>query len=138
MDNAPRDKRKKRKGNMTDFSTSGWIALFGNHQANVEGWDLVTRKALVVDPEQGILRPVTDYPDFQRLIYAHKVVSAIPATPGYRVLWRDPLAGVETEAIVGWLVTERGGAVPITANGAPAEEAELILEPGQEVPPPDA
>lgn len=119
---------------MTDFSSTGWIALFSDRQANVEGWDLVTHAALVVDPEQGAMRPVTEYSDFQRLIYAHKVVGAIPAAPGYRVLWRDSHGGDEIEAVVGWLVTERAGVVPVTADGATAEEADLILEPGEEAP----
>ncbi|MFE7046902.1 hypothetical protein ACFVAM_00810 [Streptomyces californicus] len=120
---------------MTEFSSTGWIALFSDRQANVEGWDLVTRTALVADTEKGLLKPVTDYPDFQRLVYAHKVIGAIPASPGHRAHWANFEGGVpRTESIVGWLVTERAGVLPLTADGATAEDADLMLEPGEEAP----
>ncbi|MFI1248622.1 hypothetical protein ACH4TY_18270 [Streptomyces anulatus] len=121
---------------MTDFSSTGWIALFADRQTSVEGWDLVSRTALVVDAEKGCLKPVTDYPDFQHLVYAHKVLGAVPAAPGHRAHWDDFEGGVpRTEAVVGWLVTERAGALPFTADGATAEDADLILAPGEEPPP---
>ncbi|MFE7138155.1 hypothetical protein ACFVAG_10435 [Streptomyces sp. NPDC057644] len=71
---------------MTEFSSTGWIALFSNHQANNEGWDSLTRIALVADAEIGVLEPVTDYPGFQRLAYAHKVIGATSAFPHRRSL----------------------------------------------------
>ncbi|MFH9474171.1 hypothetical protein ACH4L7_09975 [Streptomyces anulatus] len=120
---------------MTDFNSTGWIALFANHQANVEGWDPVTRVALVVDPEGGVMRPVTDYPDFSRLIMAHKLVSVIPGR-GHRAHWHNFEHGVPlTEEIIGWMVSELGTVVPFTADGATAEDADVILAPGMEAPP---
>ncbi|MFD7226615.1 hypothetical protein [Streptomyces sp. NPDC059881] len=119
---------------MTEFSSTGWIALFAHRQANVEGWDLVTHTALVVDPEQGAMRPVTDYPDFSRLIVAHKVVGVMPGG-GHRAHWRDFENGLsQTEEIIGWLVTERGDALPFTSDGVTAEDADVILAPGEDVP----
>ncbi|WP_328860439.1 hypothetical protein [Streptomyces sp. NBC_00306] len=119
---------------MADFSSTGWIALFAHRQANVEGWDPVTRTALVVDPERGVMRPVSDYPDFSRLIPAHKVVGVLPGR-GHRAHWRNFENGVpNTEEIIGWLVTQHGDALPFTSDGATAEDADVILAPGHDVP----
>ncbi|MEU7282570.1 hypothetical protein AB0A69_27905 [Streptomyces sp. NPDC045431] len=115
-----------------EFNSTGWIALFAHRQANVEAWDLVTRTALIVDPEQGVMRPVTDYPDFKRLILAHKVVGVVPGR-GYRAHWRNEHEVPETEEILGWLVTERGVVVPFTSDGA-ADDADVILAPGEQLP----
>ncbi|MFE6697730.1 hypothetical protein [Streptomyces sp. NPDC057718] len=120
---------------MTEFSSTGWIALFSNRQANNEGWDTLTRIALVADAEMGVLKPVTDYPGFQRLAYAHKVIGAISAFPGHRAHWDNFEGGVpHTEPIVGWLVTEQAGVLPLTGDGATAEDADLLLAPGEEAP----
>ncbi|MEU8765061.1 hypothetical protein [Streptomyces sp. NPDC048659] len=98
-------------------------------QRDVEGWDLVSRVALVVDVEQGRMRPVTDYGDFSRLERAHKIVSVIPSR-GHKAYWRDFQSGNPlTEEIMGWIVTEQGDVFPFSADGATAEGADEILPP---------
>ncbi|MEU8589495.1 hypothetical protein AB0C59_21220 [Streptomyces sp. NPDC048664] len=49
------------------FNQTGWTAIFNGtdteigRMVRVEGWDQATGTALVVDPKQGALRPVTGY-----------------------------------------------------------------------------
>lgn len=120
---------------MTDFNSTGWIALFSHRQANVEGWDPISRAALIVDPEEGVMRPVTDYSDFSRLVLAHKLVGVVPGR-GHRAHWRNFEDGEPlTEEVIGWMVTERGAAIPFTADGATAEDADEILPPIGDQPP---
>ncbi|GGZ20934.1 hypothetical protein GCM10010365_46590 [Streptomyces poonensis] len=118
---------------MTDFNSTGWIALFENHQADVEGWDLVTHAALVVDPDRGVMRPVTEYPDFRRLIMTRKIAGMMPCRAGYRAYWENRPGDPIIEEIVGWIVSVRGDVIPFTPDGT-AHDA-TILEPGQDLPP---
>ncbi|MER5771975.1 hypothetical protein [Streptomyces sp. NPDC001985] len=120
---------------MMHFTKTGWLAFFSGtdelmgRQLPVEGWEPLTNAALVVDPERGALRPVTDYPDFWRLERAHAVAAVLPGS-GHRAHWNDFENGTPlTEEILGWLVTEAGDAIPFTADGATAEDADEILPP---------
>lgn len=51
------------------FNQTGWTAIFNGTETEigrmvrVEGWDPATGTALVVDPQRGALRQVTDYED---------------------------------------------------------------------------
>ncbi len=72
------------------FNQTGWTAIFDGTETEigrmvrVEGWDPATGTALVVDPQRGALRQVTDYVDFSHLERADQVVAAIPGGDGGR------------------------------------------------------
>ncbi|MFC8705842.1 hypothetical protein ACFUIV_27160 [Streptomyces anulatus] len=73
--------------------------------------------------------------DDPRLAAVLDGLTPIPAAPGHRAHWDNFESGVPcTESIVGWLVTERAGVLPLTADGATAEDADLMLESGEEAP----
>ncbi|WP_433571252.1 hypothetical protein [Streptomyces sp. CA-251247] len=73
---------------MRYFNQAGWLAIFNGTESligrsvAVEEWDETTGTALVVDPQRGALRPVTDYPDFSHLERADQVLAAVPGEAG--------------------------------------------------------
>lgn len=79
---------------MRYFNGTGWLAIFSGtdtmigRTVDVDAWDEATGVALVVDPQGGTRRPVTDYPDFSHLERADQVVAAIPGS-GWRAYWKD-------------------------------------------------
>ncbi|NJP42970.1 hypothetical protein HCN08_06040 [Streptomyces sp. PRB2-1] len=85
----------------------------------VEGWDPATGTALVVDPQRGALRQVTDYVDFSPLERADQVVAAIPGR-GWRAHWTDEGPGGPplTEQVLAWLITSQGPASEGRASDA--------------------
>ncbi|MER5319510.1 hypothetical protein [Streptosporangium roseum] len=103
---------------------------------DVEAWEPKTGTALVVDPERGALRPVTDYSDFSHLEKANRVVSALPGG-GWRAHWNDEGGAPLTEPILGWLVTSNGRAAPITVDATgwveTAELADKIIPPEEDL-----
>jgi hypothetical protein len=125
---------------MRYFNLTGWTAVFtGNdteigRMRDVEAWDAETGTALIVDPQRGALRPVTDYPDFSHLEKAHRVVTALPGG-GWRAYWSEEDI---TEPILAWLITSNGRATPITveADGLveTAELADKIIPPKEDAP----
>jgi hypothetical protein len=128
---------------MRYFNQTGWLAIFNGTESMigrtvaVEAWDEATGTALVVDPQRGALRPVTDYPDFSHLERADQVVAAIPGG-GWRAYWKDEGPGKTplTEQVLAWLITAKGRATPITvdANGHvdDAEDADRLIPPGED------
>ncbi|MGW4535975.1 hypothetical protein ACWEOI_33960 [Nocardia sp. NPDC004340] len=108
----------------SEYTPTGWMAFFTGtdtrmaRQRTVDGWDSVTGTALVVDPETGVRRPVTDYSDFSHLEKASQVVTAFPGG-GWHACQRghgpqDPDSA--PELVVAWLVTSAGKLVPITVD----------------------
>lgn len=85
----------------------------------VEGWDPATGTALVVDPQRGALRQVTDYMDFSPSERADQVVAAIPGG-GWRAHWTDEGPGGPplTEQVLAWLITSQGPASEGRASDA--------------------
>ncbi|MFE7276014.1 hypothetical protein [Streptomyces sp. NPDC057623] len=128
---------------MRYFNGTGWLAIFtGTETAigrtvDVDAWDDATGVALVVDPQGGSRRPVTDYPDFSHLERADRVVSALPGG-GWRAYWKDegPDSGPVTEQVLAWLITSKGRATPITVDAHghvdDAESADRLIPPGEE------
>ncbi|MFJ9093429.1 hypothetical protein ACIRIR_18130 [Streptomyces globisporus] len=104
---------------------------------DVDAWDATAGVALVVDPQRGTRRPVTDYPDFFHLKRADQVVAAIPGT-GWRAYWKDegPDSGPLAEQVLAWLVTSKGRATPITVDAHgdvdDAESADRLIPPEEE------
>ncbi|MEU0540445.1 hypothetical protein ABZ319_11275 [Nocardia sp. NPDC005978] len=107
-----------------DFVHTGWVAIFTGtdtqigRQREVDGWDPATGTALVVDPEMGVRRPVTDYSDFSHLEKASQVVAVLPGG-GWHASQRgrgrhDPDSA--TEPVLAWLVTSIGGLIPVTMD----------------------
>lgn len=66
------------------FNRTGWPAIFTGTDTvigrivDVDAWDGPTGVALVVAPQHGTRRPMTDHPDFSHLERAHRVVAAVP------------------------------------------------------------
>lgn len=130
-------------GGMRYFNGTGWLAIFNGAEAmigrtvDMDAWDATTGVALVVDPQRGTRRPVTDYPDFSHLERADQVVAAIPGT-GWRAYWKDegPDNGSLTEQVLPWLVSSKGRATPITVDAHgdvdDAESADRLIPPGKE------
>lgn len=128
---------------MRYFNGTGWLAIFNGTETmtgrtvDVDAWDAATGVALVVDPQLGTRRPVTDYPDFSHLERADQVVAAIPGS-GWRAYWKDegPDNGPLTEQVLAWLVTSKGRATPITVDAHgdvdDAESADRLIPPGEE------
>ena len=128
---------------MRYFNGTGWLAIFSGTETvigrtrDVDAWDETTGIALVVDPQRGTRRPVTDYPDFSHLEPASQVVAAIPGG-GWRAFWKDegPDNGPLTEQVLAWLVTAKGRATPITVDARgdvdDAESADRLIPPGEE------
>ncbi|WP_186357181.1 hypothetical protein [Streptomyces sp. SLBN-118] len=104
---------------------------------DVDAWDAATGVSVVVDPQRGARRPVTDYTDFSHLERADQVVAVIPGA-GWRAHWKDegPDSGPLTEQVLAWLVTskERATPVPVDAHGHTddAESADRLIPPGDE------
>ncbi|MET8980348.1 hypothetical protein ABZX85_32560 [Streptomyces sp. NPDC004539] len=125
------------------FNSTGWIARFTGtdttmaRAVDVDAWDEATGVALVVDPQLGRRRPVTDYPDFSHLGLADRVVAAVPGG-GWRAYWKDegPDGGPLAEQVLVWLITARGGATPVTVDVHghvnDAESADRLISPGEE------
>jgi hypothetical protein len=126
---------------MRYFSETGWTAIFTGTETEtgrmrpVEAWDPTTGVALVVDPQRGALRPVTDWLDFSHLERGERVVSVIPGG-GWRTHWNEGYDGTPvTEAVLAWLVHSDGRATPISVepdgNVSTAELADRTLAPGR-------
>ncbi|WP_093473371.1 MULTISPECIES: hypothetical protein [unclassified Streptomyces] len=124
---------------MKYFNKTGWTAYFsgveGGEMArmrDVEAWDPVTGAALVVDTAAGTLRPVTSFSDFSRLERAGRVVGVLPGG-GWRARWDDEDDGVTTEDVVGWLVSDVGGVMPLVVSGEGlvefADSADSLMPP---------
>ncbi|MEU2554623.1 hypothetical protein ABZ589_23605 [Streptomyces sp. NPDC013313] len=128
---------------MRYFNGTGWLAIFtgtetmSGRTVDVDAWDEATGLALVVDPQRGTRRAVTDYTDFSHLERADQVVAAIPGG-GWRAYWKDegPNDGPLTEQVLAWLVTAKGRATPITVDTQghvdDAESADRLIPPGME------
>lgn len=124
------------------FNGTGWLATFTGtdtlmaRTVHVDAWDEATGLALVVDPQRGMRRPVTDYPDFSHLERADQVV-AIPGG-GWRAYRKvEGLdGGPLTEQVLAWLITSRGRATPITVDAhghvEDADSADRLIPPGEE------
>ncbi|GAB4586697.1 hypothetical protein Ntsu_45290 [Nocardia sp. IFM 10818] len=107
-----------------DFTHTGWVAIFSGTETligrtwEVDGWDPATGTALVVDPEVGARRPVTDYPDFSHLEKANQVVTALPGGGWHACelahMPDDPDSPIEP--VLAWLVTSTGRLVPVTMD----------------------
>lgn len=106
-----------------DFTPTGWVAIFTGTDTQigrtrtVDGWD-PAGVALIVDPERGMRRPVTDYADFSHLEKARQVVTALPGG-GWSACQRghrqgDPDSTIEP--VVAWLVTSGGDLEPVTLD----------------------
>ncbi|MEU3830952.1 hypothetical protein AB0F36_37560 [Streptomyces sp. NPDC029080] len=107
---------------MKYFNKTGWTAYFSGTEDGemarmrpVEAWDPVTGSALIVDTEAGTLRPVASYADFTRLERAGTVIGALPGN-GWRATWDDEDGGPVTQDVLGWLITDAGGAMPIVVS----------------------
>ena len=125
------------------FNKIGWTAYFsgveGGEMArmrDVESWDPVTGVALVVDSDSGVLKPVTAYEDFVRLERAGRIVGVVPGG-GWRAVWEgEDGEGPLSRTVLGWLVTDIGGATPIVASPDGlveiAESADRMISPDEE------
>ncbi|MBK3571555.1 hypothetical protein [Streptomyces sp. MBT62] len=125
---------------MRYFNKIGWTAYFagvdGGEMArmrDVEAWDPMTGVALVVDPDEGALKPVTAYEDFTRLERAGRIVGVLPGG-GWSAVWEDEDAGEKvSQSVLGWLVTDVGGAMPLVVSSdglvESAESADGLLPP---------
>jgi hypothetical protein len=111
------------------FSPTGWYATFdqtrspgGVLQARVEAWS-PDGAALVVDPTAGRLVPATAVAGFAELRPCRRVVSVIPAAPGWRVHHVDD-SGSYNSTVVGFAVAADGEGLPVVAHplGTDAEE----------------
>ncbi|MGA4996389.1 hypothetical protein [Nonomuraea bangladeshensis] len=130
---------------MLYFNQTGWVAIFTGTETetgrtvDVEAWEQNTGAALVVDPQRGVMRPVSDYPDFSHLERADQVVAALPGG-GWRVYWKDEGPGGTplTEEVLAWLITAKGRAAAITiqpdGHVNDAMSADQFLAPGENVP----
>ncbi|GLX96444.1 hypothetical protein [Herbidospora sp. NBRC 101105] len=102
---------------MLYVNMTGWTAFFSGtakligRARPVEGWDTETGVAYVVDPEQGRLRPVTDWEDFSHLERAEQFMAALPGG-GWELDDEDDGPG----AVVAWLISSSGGATPVTVD----------------------
>ncbi|MFD5515723.1 hypothetical protein [Streptomyces sp. NPDC127066] len=82
------------------FNGTGWLAILTGTETMIgrtrdaDAWDEATDVAMVVDPQRGERRLVTDYPDFSHLEPADRVVAAVPGG-GRRAFGktRDPTRG---------------------------------------------
>ncbi|WP_219516808.1 hypothetical protein [Nonomuraea ceibae] len=128
---------------MRYFSETGWTAIFSGTETEtgrmrpVEAWHSATGVALVVDPQRGALRPVTDWPDFSHLEQGERVVSVIPGG-GWRAHWNEGYDGTPvTEEVLAWLIHADGRATPISVEPdgdvTTAELADRILALGQDL-----
>ena len=123
-----------------NFTPTGWVAIFNGTDTTVEvdGWDMATGTALVVDTERGARRRVTDYPDFSHLERADRVVAVLPGA-GWRVRalsWGQD-DNPPIEEVLAWLVAANGRLTAITVdengNFGQAEDAEWCFSPETEV-----
>lgn len=125
---------------MKYFNKTGWTAYFSGAEGGkmarmrpVEAWDPVTGSALIVDTDSGTLKPVASYPDFVRLERAGRVVGVLPGN-GWRATWDDEDDGPVTQDVLGWLITDSGGAMPIVVSEDGlvefAESADRLTPPG--------
>src|SRR5258708_5872222 len=122
--------------NIRNFTPTGWVAIFRTiktlpgRAVEVDGWDGTTGAALVVDAEQGVRRPVTDFPNFSHLERADRVVAVLPgagSTVRSSADW-EQADSQPTEEVLMWLVASNGTLTPITVDknanyghGTPAE-----------------
>ncbi|WP_329095130.1 hypothetical protein OG979_11630 [Actinomadura citrea] len=133
---------------MQYFTETGWVAIFsgggppGSDTAigrtrPVDGWHAETGMALVADPKQGKLRPVTDWDDFAGLERAERAIAALPGG-GWRAHWKDEAGGPLTQPVLAWLIGASGSATPITIDTSWYEdrtdlsEPDYILAPGED------
>ncbi|MER5356777.1 hypothetical protein [Streptomyces sp. NPDC002785] len=124
------------------FTETGWMAFFSGtdteigRQRGVEAWHPTTGQALVVDPQRGKLRPVTDFEDFSHLERVHRIVEVMPGG-GWRAHWDDEGGAPLTQPVLAWLISSEGSATPVTVepNGDidSSGTADRILAPGQEL-----
>lgn len=127
------------------FNQMGWVAIFTGTETeigrtvHIEAWDPVTGSALVVDPQRGALRAVSDYPDFSHLERADQVAGVVPGG-GWRAYWEDegPDGTPLTEQVLAWLITAKGRATAITVDAIgyvdTADSADRFLAPGEDPP----
>jgi len=112
------------------FSPTGWYATFdqsrspgGVLQARVEAWS-PDGAALVVDPGAGRLVPATGVAGFVELRPCRRVVSVIPAPPGWRVHHVDD-TGSYNSSVVGFAVSADGEGLPVVAHPLGTDAREL-------------
>ncbi|MFI0358002.1 hypothetical protein [Actinomadura sp. 9N407] len=132
---------------MLYFTETGWVASFsgggspGTDTAvgrirRVESWDPATGMALIVDPKQGRLRPVTDWEDFAGLEQAERVIASLPGG-GWQAHWKDEGGEPLTQPILAWLIAASGRATPVTIDTSGYEdelelgEPDYLLAPGE-------
>lgn len=125
---------------MRYFNKTGWTAYFSGvagretaRMRDVESWDPMTGVALVVDPDEGMLRPVTAYEGFTRLERAGRIVGILPGG-GWSAVWEDEDDGENvSQSVLGWLVTDVGGAMPLVVSSdglvESAESADGLVPP---------
>jgi hypothetical protein len=104
-----------------EFSPTGWVAIFKPTPSNgavvrpVETWS-DGRDALVADERTGRLVVASNSTDFVRLQKCRRVVSAIPAQPGWSLrIWEGNKGdgSTFTVPIAGWIVDDAGNLTPV-------------------------
>jgi hypothetical protein len=107
-----------------DFTPTGWMARYNPTKPNapvirpVVAWN-DEGEALVVDESRAKLVRAANFADFVRLDRCSRVVSAVPAQPGWTVkIWEDndDDSSIFSVPIVAWLVDEEGFLTPISAS----------------------
>jgi hypothetical protein len=101
------------------YSKTGWFAVFEDaelpgrcDEREVEAFS-VAREALVVDTRLGRLVPACRQPGFRELCPCERVTSVVSCQPGWWVSQAD-----RRDAVVAWLVSHDGKAVPLVPSRA--------------------
>jgi hypothetical protein len=107
------------------WSPTGWGAEYINAEGDrytrsVERWG-DRGEALVGSEEEGRLVPATKLPRFQQLVEFHRVVSVVPAAPGW-TLHAQAFAGAPafTTPIAAWVMDGDGDFWPVAGVGEPS------------------
>jgi hypothetical protein len=114
-----------------EFSPTGWVAIYKPTPSNgvvvrpVEAWS-DGRDALVADERTGRLVVASNSTDFVRLQKCSRVVSAIPAQPGWSLrIWEGNKddGPTFTVPIAAWIVDEAGNLTPVGGSNGTYLEA---------------
>lgn len=126
-----------------EFTPTGWVARYKYHDGREEEFPVETWSsdgdAMIVDYMSGRLTPVWRREGFAKLDRVDRIVTAVPAAPGWRVKLEGEPGDFWEEPIAAWLVTDQGHIHPVLDfgdegyGGIPADANHAhILNPGPE------
>ncbi|GGM82280.1 hypothetical protein GCM10012275_61140 [Longimycelium tulufanense] len=108
---------------MVTFSPTGWAARYKDPEyPNLVVQEAVERfsedgDALVVDRRYGTLIPARARTGFVGLVECGRMMSVVPAPPGWRVGGQTDDGYAWSDPVVAWLVDETGTGYPLIRDG---------------------